>query len=306
MAPPLPYRPELFNATNAKAKAALVERVAGLLHALGGHLHGEYPMHAIARGDPCAVEVVDCTLPLSTLPYAAQVLASASDADVTVLGEEDSLMYRCHGGRLLLGKEPQQVTVMLRGHNLLAEPPVFDFHLLSTASSRLYLAKTATPAKVAGDRLARALARVREGVFSLLPRPPWLLAPVGDVDAATHERVVAEYHARAMTSAARLVVERGWRMDDSADGRRSWVVARWERLRSSSVCNHQSSTCPICHETFSASDAVVNLPCNHDFHAVCITEDRTHAKRGIQASGLCAWLASGHVSCPMCRASIAS
>jgi hypothetical protein len=60
----------------------------------------------------------------------------------------------------------------------------------------------------------------------------------------------------------------------------------------------QFDTCPICHDAFLDADVVINLPCSHNMHAVCVSSSAT-------ASGLCAWLAAGHVTCPCCRAPFA-
>jgi hypothetical protein len=116
-----------------------------------------------------------------------------------------------------------------------------------------------------------------------------------------------------MAKAVRLVLLHGWRMDDAEGGRNSWVVGRWDSLASARLQQHVQvhahCGCPICCETFAPGDAVVNLPCNHNFHAVCSGLPPSPASGGSTSareysSGICAWLCEGQGTCPCCRADV--
>jgi hypothetical protein len=55
-----------------------------------------------------------------------------------------------------------------------------------------------------------------------------------------------------------------------------------------------NDVCPLCHEAFASNDIVLNLACNHNFHACCSTG-------GASSVGICDWLGT-NVTCPYCRA----
>ena len=118
-----------------------------------------------------------------------------------------------------------------------------------------------------------------------------------------------------------MVLENGWRMDDACAGRRAWVASRWDRMSQSRLSDLPSmlpastvfDTCPICYERFQAADVVINLPCNHNFHAVCYggraaaassSAEPPSEEAGSLDGGICAWLASGTHSCPCCRSEV--
>ena len=293
----------------------LVDRVAKTLYALGGHLHGEYPALAYCRGEPGTVSMIDCSLSLHALRVAANVLAASGDSYMRVTavphGDLTSMFYPSRELRVRARCGDAEVGVRLHAFTtgiqcIPASVSAFDWQLLSSASDRLYVRAAAEGPSC--DRLYRALQRIRRGVFCLTLRegmpllPLQALPPPPQTDEQRQER--ARAHAAAMTQAARLVIERGWRMDDAEMGREGWVVARWDALAGARppwppVGMHPTahSHCAICDESFAASDAVVNLPCNHNFHAMCNRGDQ-------QPSGLCGWAAAGHLTCPCCRTTI--
>jgi hypothetical protein len=111
-----------------------------------------------------------------------------------------------------------------------------------------------------------------------------------------------------MREATRLVTC-GWTMDDTHCGRKGWVVARWEvlqrtpwlaRVDAAAVSPVAHANCPICYESFQPRDCVVNLSCNHNFHATCASASGGGAGRG----GIIEWVASDRSTCPCCRADV--
>ena len=195
-----------------------------------------------------------------------------------------------------------------------AAAPAFDFQTMSLAPTRMYVRQfDGLRRPFQTDHVVALLGRVREKRFRLLGGPM-------DVRA----------HGVAMCRAARMVLDDGWRMDAPLGGG-GWVVAPWStlcrtpgavRVRDDvsgtfdgdptlGACMHangngnghahaqppRETLCPICHDVFCSGDVVVNLPCNHNMHAVCNCE---------QQGGLCAWLAAGQATCPCCRAPISS
>ncbi|KAK1381006.1 RING-type domain-containing protein [Heracleum sosnowskyi] len=61
------------------------------------------------------------------------------------------------------------------------------------------------------------------------------------------------------------------------------------RRRYEEECENQSGECSVCLCDFRRSDEIMQLPCDHIFHALCLDK----------------WLVSyGHLTCPFCRASL--
>jgi hypothetical protein len=238
---------------------------------------------------------------------------------------------------------PPPLSVVIASHSTISwanrEPGagvLFDWQLIAVARGRMYLQAhpaieaAGQPLHLSGDRLPLLIRRANRGVFCLV-------LPEEDPSATVQE--AAAGHAASMVHAARLATDRGWRMDDLICGRAGWVVASWGSIcgdpgsvrTSSSLTSFSTSSgdpkggpkggptsdapsgaptgatllsshanCPICYERFHAADTVVNLPCNHNFHAVC------SGPASDCCNGICAWVASGHVTCPCCRTAIAA
>jgi len=177
---------------------------------------------------------------------------------------------------------------------------VFDMQLMSSSQSRIYV--RSRQGERVGD-LGVQLRRAQLRQFALLPRG---CAPI------------ASDQAVFMCFAMRMLLERGWHMDDSVVGRVGWVVARWSVMETAPRCIRIRSDdaggawgaggagedaltmhneCPICFAEFLPDDIVVNLPCNHNIHATCDMANNN--------SGMCMWLVTGkNPTCPCCRANI--
>jgi hypothetical protein len=184
--------------------------------------------------------------------------------------------------------------------------------------------------------------RIHESRFCIMPLDVDLVEENENEDAAetqSENSKIAKLDADAMSKAT-VLIGHGWKMDDWLDGPNGWVVSRWidiSSTRRSVVHSHPSSSlkahpssslkahpsslkahsnCPLCYEKFDEQDIVVNLPCNHNFHVNCHCDSPGHPgspDRPIPStsyennsikSGLCAWLSTGHVTCPCCRAHI--
>ena len=308
------------------AADAAVHRVASLAKAFGGDVAGDYAWRAAAgrcggaaewlevRVAPealhhfLAVLRLDCLVHAPAPPHpaapaaAAQCLAVSAAVVLPGAPEPRALRLRAVGA-------PRRLWRM--------QPPsaAFDVDLVAMDSDRTYLRGT-TPAlrHVPADRLDLVLARVRAGRFCALDSAAPGLAGAAMADAARRAHAM-------LTDPARP-----WHMDDALAGRAAWVAARWARLRldpgSVRVASLLTATaaalagpavaplaaaaaahappgahdaCALCQERFEPEDVVVNLACNHNFHAFC----------GDGAHGLCAWMAAAGAAaptCPCCRA----
>lgn len=285
-----------------------------ILQGLGGHIHGEYVLHAVARMEPEAVRTVQCTLPACMVHTVPAVLAAAlSNGHHTIVQHVSAALPDAPPSGLRLtvstANPPLDLVVFPHGHVSPlgdAPHPIFDWNLMVLSPERLYIrrplrqplrdqAGTTVPVQPAG-RLARALERCRKGRFCLTD-----CAALRDPDSQS------DVHAGAMLAASEYVAA-GWHMDDAIAGCNGWVVSNWRRLQSDPAsvrlggpCPPGEATpptthavCPICFAAFKSDDVVVNLPCTHNFHVDC----------GGSGGGLAVWVRSGHSTCPCCRAPV--
>ena len=296
------------NDDHANSRHTSLSLIVGLLQSLGGHVHGDHVLHAIARGDASAVERVECSLTSSAMGFVASVLEAAGCRVSASASPARPLLYALSVYAPCDPRTPVSVeltTYTSMHHSSSSLPPtVFDWQHVVSCRTRLYLRRMTSSCQTLPS-LEAHLHRARLGVFCLSPACP----PSAEDEA---EKV----HGKAMCRAARLVLERGWRMDDLLAGRRGWVASRWDLLPSARRHDQQVSrlqpaiaglhdTCPICYERFRAADVVVNLPCNHNFHAACHSPQHQPPPFGASlGGGICAWLAAGNHSCPCCRAEV--
>lgn len=324
------------------ARVAAVDRVVRLLHLLDGHVRGDFPAHGVLRGRADLVEVIEATLPSTVAPYAVRLLQHEHGALLRTAAPDAAaasrscltVAERLRGCRLELqvpeGGRP--LTIVLAPHARFEAPrhtpPVmFDWQLLAVTRQRMYLADH--PALPPGDGLAAAAARCHQRVFCLALLPG---RQGEDAAAAPQHPMTAPLQASAMLHATQLVQE-GWRMDDRLCGRQAWVLGRWGRMQATPhLCRAEEAllaapapapapllppqqqppaaaprlakytNCPLCYEHFQPSDVVINLACNHNFHTICVAGTRPDGgpKPG---GGLCAWVATGKLTCPCCRTS---
>ena len=155
-----------------------------------------------------------------------------------------------------------------------------DFTILSSSADMVYIGKQHKPGTVHAT-----LRRLTDRRFclSVIPRNP----------------------KKAIQKSAQLI-SNGWTMDDQIHGREAWVVGRWSdmtvrphkvRRNALHLSNHKE--CAICLTAFRDTDVVVNLACNHNFHAI-------QCNSSLHSSSICTWIDSLdseglRVTCPCCR-----
>ena len=271
-------------------------KIAAVVHASNGHITGDYVVFALT-GDEEFARSITCTVPRKLLTCLPHVLRIDHKVGV-VADEEDVIVYAVASSiELRIAPFPPNSAAV----------PAVGFDL-----DRLHMSRTKLYTTCATRTLAQGIARVHKKRFCL------------DSDAAAD----AVLHATAMARAKTLCA-RGWRMDDLVMGRRAWVVATWQHMsvtpfnvrlivdgKLDAASPATFPQCPICFESFSPGDVVVNLPCNHNFH-VCMggggvdgEEGKEREKKqggggGGGGGGVCggvhSWLSRGNVGCPCCR-----
>lgn len=270
-------------------KAFAVLRVVEVLHALGSHVHGDYVADAIARERACDVRIIEASVPASVICYAEEVLKVSSGVTIVEQQQQRQDLNALRLGLVIDGVDGGEpccvAAIELRPHffsNFSKAVVAFDRQILSLSKERLY------KRCVAPGTVQSLLGRAKAQRFCLAP---------SFCASAVH-------HARAMRDAVGLL-DAGWTMDDAMAGRDAWVAFGWserdgaQRVDAHRVDMHAHDECPICQEKFKTEDVVVNLPCNHNFHAAC--------ENGRESSGICFWLEKGvapRATCPCCRAPV--
>ena len=287
--------------------AASVHRVAQVVRAFGGDLGGDFLRTGVLLADAGRVTTVEARVPREAVAFLTSVLCidchvrQVPPAQSCPAADRTALLLTAPALTAALALQPPQTqagsSVLLHLHtgarlDWRVRWAMFDVDLLTVDSDRLGLRMT-TPAlrALTVDRLGHVIGRVHEARFCLLDGP----ARPGVAAAA------------AMRVAAAMVADprREWAMDDTLGGPQAWVAARWSRLVGAPQTVRPSrpphapplardASCALCQEPFAPQDVVINLPCNHNFHAACPT------LQGGQG-GLCVWL-DGHGTCPSCRA----
>lgn len=274
----------------------VVKRTLDMLHALGCHVHGEAVAYTIID-ELDLVKKIECTAPPPVLHLIPSCLRAArlvvrtenltlhnEDVDCCVLPlENDKRMFRvmCVENSLCVIAMAYTPLVM-RDLGL----GCLDFIQMSSTTKTMYLRNNEGASTASATSLTSVMARLMRMQFCLaeLTTPP-----------------------KSAIKKAAALVNSGWTMDDNVHSQRGWVVARWldmtirpHEIRRKSCKNLDAhGECAICLTAFDDMDVVINLPCNHNFHAVSCG----NSKKG---EGICSWINKhpGPGSCPCCRGSL--
>lgn len=175
-------------------------------------------------------------------------------------------------------------------------PCDFDVNIFAENSQSLYIRVPNYSLNKYSDRLNFVKDRINNTTFCSLE----------DCYSKTPEQIIS-----LIDRALRLVL-RGWVMDDTLLGDKTWVLAQWSVLSNQlkmvrmkydkdkyeqMVC---STECAICNEEFKPTDIVINTKCNHNFHwnEMCATY---LPNRSTRCKGLKEWVKRGKITCPVCR-----
>lgn len=279
------------------AKAVGMKRIACHLQSLGGHIHGDYVVHAILRNEPEIVEKIECTMPIATICYTASGLTSCG---FVVSDEESPEANEANNHKLLKIRWPSNQYLChvdlapFYRSRIVADPhPIFfDLNMLSISRERLSVRRPIPKhLKYCGELLSIFISRTNRAQFCLANRS----ALSADPEDEGEKKAIAKFDAEAMKKSV-LLIGKGWYMDDWLQGSKGWIVAQWKDIghsrayagsSGSSISVRQHSNCPLCYEKFSDDDFVVNLPCNHNFHVHChANPGRSNASNDLNASNL--------------------
>jgi hypothetical protein len=182
--------------------------------------------------------------------------------------------------------------VIMTRVELMRLPCDFDVNILAENAHSLYIRVPYNSLNKYSDRLSFIKNRVENRVFCSLE----------DSFTKTPEEMIY-----SIDRALRMIMK-GWVMDDTLLGNKTWVIAQW------SILNNQlkmirtkydkekydkmvsMTECTICNEEFKSSDIIFNTKCNHSFHwnEMC-------ASYTIRCKGLKEWVKRGNINCPICR-----
>lgn len=289
----------------------VIHRTMDMLYALGCHVHGEAAA-MMTIGEPELVDGIECTVLPHAMPMIARCLGAAG-LDVRRRSEVECTTNSGNGNGNVIPKGPKAVgglslEVAVSGKLLHLsivpfvggavkelEAGCLDFMRLSSSADMVYSRQH----KPGGhdDFSGKLTATVHSTLQRLVDRRFCLSA-------------IPWNPKRAIQKSAQLI-SNGWTMDDKIHGRDAWVIGRWSdmtvhphkvRRNALHLSNHKE--CAICLTAFLDTDVVINLACNHNFHAVQCNSSNS--------GSFCSWIDSvaapvgnedrrSRVTCPCCR-----
>lgn len=175
-------------------------------------------------------------------------------------------------------------------------PCDFDVNVLAENSHSLYIRIPYNSLNKYTDKLKFIRDRIQDTTFCVLE----------DSFMKTPEQIIG-----LIDRALRLIM-RGWIMDDTLLGNKTWVLSEWYVLsnelkmvrKNYDKSKYEQMTCSmecaICNEEFKPTDIVINTKCNHNFHwnDLCATY---LPNKSVRCKGLKEWVKRGKISCPVCR-----
>lgn len=186
--------------------------------------------------------------------------------------------------------------VMMSRMEWMRLPCDFDVNVLAENSHSLYIRVPYNSLNKYTDRLKFVRDRIQDTTFCALE----------DSFSKTPEQIIG-----LVDRALRLIM-RGWIMDDTLLGNKTWVLSQWNVLSNELKMVRKnydkdkyeqmtcSMECAICNEEFQPTDIVINTKCNHNFHwnDLCATY---LPNKSVRCKGLKEWVKRGKISCPVCR-----
>ena len=248
-------------------RCAMIKRIMGVLHGFKGHLFGDMVVSSIISDDFMSVDSICCSMHRNSITYIQDIINLDYNMSITMNDAHDQDMHFVISHKCVPNCQVNMVMTSFIGVDPIESKIKFDFDMLYMSLTSLYTRNTRIHLHHAFNRIHKKLFCIGNNVGNM----PML-------------------HCTAMMAAMKHV-QNGWTMDDIV-GLNSWILRKWEDVermpfvRTANTANCQQ--CAICCEMFKKGDIVANMPCNHNFHSVCIT----------------AWLAKDKDSCPCCRTSM--
>jgi len=224
--------------------------------------------------------------------FAKRVKVSRKD-----IAEDDSILYSSN--------YPTSVfvyldIVLMSRNEWMRLPCDFDVNLLAENSNSLFLRSHYVSLHKYTDRLNFVTTRIKDNTFCLLE----------DANMKTPEQLNV-----IIDRAARMVM-RGWVMDDTLLGDKSWVISTWSLLSNQLRMVRKKydkakydkmvsmKECAICNEEIKKCDIVINTRCNHVFHwqdYPVNNRNNSNNESLHSCKGLKEWVRRGNITCPVCR-----
>jgi hypothetical protein len=173
-------------------------------------------------------------------------------------------------------------------------PCDFDVNVLAENSISSFIRSNYVSMNKFVDKYGHVQKRIREGQFALLE-------PCSQKSADEVKQLIDR---------GTRLLSRQWIMDDSIQGKDSWIVNYWIMMTTAGVFVRSSfdtkqvemlkaqCECSLCGEAFQPNDVVLNTKCNHNFHW------SNDAVEGKSCKGLREWMRLGNSSCPICRKNV--
>jgi len=212
--------------------------------------------------------------------------------------EMDSLLYMSGSGNVF-SYVYLDIVVMSR-IEWMRLPCDFDINLLAENSHSLYMRVPCVLLNRYTDKINHVMNRIKGNTFCSLENSY----------TKTPEQV------KTLVDRACKLVTRGWIMDDSLLGDKTWVVGAWQimsnglrmvrkgydRVEYDKMLSKKE--CSICNEEFKRTDIVINTKCNHNFHwqePLHGSASRSECGHTVCCKGLKEWVSRGNITCPICR-----
>lgn len=271
-----------------------MENVVGIVKAFHADIYGSHVRDLYAEKDPGnSSKSLDVRIDEQLFTYFIAVLGVFYNVTVRILHTTGVSIGLCPKNA---GTEHQSDIDMnitwcnaLRWSSVPTE--LIDVNLLVSNGTAIYVRPDAVLSFTAmSNKIDHVMKRVRSNRFGLVRLPAFPPTSVLKVLNRCHD-----------------LVQAGWTMDDAYIGKSSAVINTWRNFKTQDVRNAftpqekeslvSQDQCSLCQDTFQDDDIVLNTSCNHNFHWVCHSDDRT-----TRMSGISSWFhLKRDFACPFCR-----